>query len=100
NTRTAEMIKIANNALLATQVSAINELANLSAALGKIDTASLLQGIHLDQRWSPMTANGRISPPILTYLFPGCGFGGSCLPKDLRALISQGVEQGHPMHLM
>jgi len=50
NTRTAEMIKYANNALLATQISAINEIANLSAALGGIDVMDVVAGVHADKR--------------------------------------------------
>ena len=100
NTRTAELIKYANNALLATQISAINEIANLSAALGGIDILDVAKGVHLDKRWAPLTENGRVSPAILTYLVPGCGFGGSCFPKDVQALRTQGVELGLPMNML
>ncbi len=98
NSRTAELIKYANNALLATQISAINEIANLAAAIGGIDVMDVAQGVHLDKRWNPITAaGGRVAPPILTYLVPGCGFGGSCFPKDLQALRSLGRQHGLPM---
>ena len=100
NTRTAEMIKYANNALLATQISAINEIANLAAALGNIEIADVVQGVHLDKRWNPTVDGARVSPTILTYLVPGCGFGGSCFPKDVQALRSQGDEFGLPMHML
>lgn len=100
NTRTAELIKYANNVLLATQISAMNEIANLADAVGGIDVMDVVRAIHLDRRWNPITENGRIAPSILSYLVPGCGFGGSCLPKDLRALRSQGVGKGLPMHLV
>jgi UDPglucose 6-dehydrogenase/GDP-mannose 6-dehydrogenase len=101
NTRTAELIKYANNALLATQISAINEIANLATAIGDIDIMDVVRGVHLDKRWNPITQDGgRISPAILTYLVPGCGFGGSCFPKDLRALRSQGEQHGLPMKLL
>jgi UDPglucose 6-dehydrogenase/GDP-mannose 6-dehydrogenase len=100
NTRTAELIKYANNALLATQISAINEIANLAAAIGGIDVMDVVRGVHLDKRWNPIAADGsRISPPILTYLVPGCGFGGSCFPKDVQALRSLGQQHGLPMQL-
>ena len=49
NTRTAEMIKYASNALLATLISFSNELANLGAALGGIDTVEVMRGVHLSQ---------------------------------------------------
>jgi UDPglucose 6-dehydrogenase len=89
NTRTAEMIKYANNALLALQISAVNELANIAAAQGGIDAAQVLAGVHLDRRWNPTLPNGqRVAPGILSYLWPGCGFGGSCFPKDVQALRS------------
>ena len=100
NTRTAELIKYANNALLATQISAINEIANLAAALGGIDVMDVVKGVHLDKRWAPITEGGRLSPQILTYLVPGCGFGGSCFPKDVQALRSQGVMHGLPMNML
>jgi UDPglucose 6-dehydrogenase len=93
NTRTAELIKYANNALLATQISAVNELANLAAALGGVDILDVMRGVHADKRWSPITASGeRIRPEILTYLMPGCGFGGSCFPKDVQALRTLGTD--------
>lgn len=100
NTRSAEMIKYANNALLATQISAVNEIANLAATLGGIDVMDVLKGVHSDKRWNPIGAQGRVSPAILTYLVPGCGFGGSCFPKDVQALRSQGMQAGLPMQLL
>lgn len=100
NTRTAELIKYANNVLLAIQISAMNEVANLADALGGIEVMNVVKAIRLDKRWNPITEKGRLSPGILSYLSPGCGFGGSCLPKDLRALRSQGMEKGLPMHMV
>src|SRR5260370_23977360 len=94
------MIKYANNALLATQISAVNEIANLAAALGGMDVLDVVRGVHLDKRWNPITDTGRASPQILTYLVPGCGFGGSCFPKDVQALRSEGERQGLPMRMM
>lgn len=101
NTRTAELIKYANNALLATQISAINEIANLATAVGGIDVMDVVRGVHLDRRWNPITQDGeRVAPAILAYLVPGCGFGGSCFPKDLQALRSQGEQHGLSMKLI
>jgi UDPglucose 6-dehydrogenase/GDP-mannose 6-dehydrogenase len=100
NTRSAELLKYANNALLATQVSAINEIANLAAALGGIDIMEVVAGVHMDGRWNPPGANRTAPPGILRYLVPGCGFGGSCLPKDLRALRAAGRRVGVPMHVV
>jgi len=100
NTRTAEMIKCANNSLLATQISAVNELANLCFEIGGIDAHQVLAGVQLDQRWNPLIAGRRINPGILAYLNPGCGFGGSCLPKDVHALRALGQEHGLEMPLL
>ncbi len=95
NTRTAEMIKYANNSLLATQISAVNELANISAAIKGIDILEVMEGVHLDKRWSPITSDQqRIFPEILNYLIPGCGFGGSCFPKDVQALKRLATDVG------
>jgi UDPglucose 6-dehydrogenase/GDP-mannose 6-dehydrogenase len=101
NTRTAEMIKYANNCLLATQISAVNELANLCSEIGNVDVLQVMAGVHLDKRWNPLDAAGRrVNPAILTYLLPGCGFGGSCFPKDVQALRTLGRERGLPMSLL
>ena len=100
NTRTAELIKYANNAILATQISATNEIANLAAALGGIDAMDVVHGVTLDKRWSPVISNEKVFPPILTYLKPGCGFGGSCFSKDIQAIRSQGVSMGLEMNML
>lgn len=75
NPRTAEMIKYASNAFLATKISFINEIANLCEPLG-IDVAEVAHGMGLDSRISPH------------FLMAGAGFGGSCFSKDVKALIS------------
>ncbi len=104
NPRTAEMIKYANNALLALQISASNELANLAAAIGGVDIMEVMQGVYLDHRWNPVYQNEtgkiRANPKILSYLKPGCGFGGSCFPKDVSALKTRGQDLGLPMRML
>lgn len=100
NTRTAELIKYANNAILATQISAMNEIANLSAAIGGVDMMDVVKGVSLDKRWSPIVGEGRVTPGVISYLTPGCGFGGSCFPKDVQALRTQGVREGLPMRML
>lgn len=100
NTRTAELIKYANNSLLATQISAINEIANFANKMGNINMQDVVKGIHLDKRWNPITNDKRLNPEILNYLKPGCGFGGSCFTKDIQAIKSQGEKLDLPMSIM
>jgi UDPglucose 6-dehydrogenase/GDP-mannose 6-dehydrogenase len=101
NNRTAEMIKYTSNSLLATMISFSNEIANLSTAIGGIDVTEVMQGVHLDKRLSPIFEHGkRIVPPFIEYLKAGCGFGGSCFPKDVKALIAHGKQVGKPMKLL
>ena len=94
NTRTAEMIKYASNALLATLISFSNEIANLGAALGGIDIVEVMRGVHLSQYFRGRNERGL--PPITSFLEAGCGFGGSCLPKDVSALIAHGDRLALP----
>jgi UDPglucose 6-dehydrogenase/GDP-mannose 6-dehydrogenase len=99
--KTAEMIKYASNALLATLISFSNEIGNLCAALGGVDVVDVMRGLHLSKDISPLLPDGqRIRPPIAGFLWAGCGFGGSCLPKDVRALTAQGREAGRAMRLL
>jgi UDPglucose 6-dehydrogenase/GDP-mannose 6-dehydrogenase len=101
NLKTAEMIKYTSNSLLATLISFSNEIGNLCAALGGIDVVEVMKGVHLDKRVSPILANGeRIMPVLTTYLEAGCGFGGSCFPKDVKALIAHGQKVGQPMQVL
>lgn len=88
NLPTAELTKYAANTLLATLISYSNEIARISQRIGKVDVLDVWQGVHLDRRLSPIDGNVRIKPGILNYILSGCGFGGSCLPKDTKALAS------------
>ena len=83
----AEMTKYAANAMLATKISFINEMANLSESLDA-DINDVRRGIGHDARIG------------FQFLFPGAGYGGSCFPKDVRALISLSRQVGAPVHLM
>ena len=101
NCRTAELIKYANNSFLALQISASNEIANLAASIGNIDSMEVFKAVHLDKRWNPMSQDGvKTNPPILEYLIPGCGFGGSCFPKDVQALVALGDHQKNEMKIL
>jgi len=84
---TAETIKYAANAFLATKISFINEIANLCDATGA-DVHVVARGMGLD---------GRISPK---YLHPGPGFGGSCFPKDTQALVHQAENLGVELNVV
>ena len=85
--KTAEMIKYASNAFLATKISFINEIGNICKRLG-IDVYEVARGMGLDRRISPHFLNA------------GIGFGGSCFPKDLRALIARARELGYEPKLL
>ncbi len=79
--RDAEMSKYAANAMLATKISFINEMALLAESLGA-DIEQVRQGIGADQRIG------------YHFIYPGCGYGGSCFPKDVKALIGMAQEAG------
>ena len=99
--RTAEMIKYAANSLLATMISYSNEIANLCAAIGDVDAIEVLEGVRLDRCLTPIGLDGvRVVPGLMDYIYPGCGFGGSCFPKDVQALISYGELAGAGMPLL
>ena len=101
NTRTAEMIKYASNAMLATQISFANEIANLSSAIGGIDSVEVMKGVHLSAYLRSAAPDGtRVQAPLSSFLEAGCGFGGSCLPKDVKALVAHGEAASTPMRLL
>ena len=79
NLKTAEMIKYAANSLLATKISFTNEVGNICKKIG-IDVNEVMKGVGLDHRISDKFLNA------------GCGYGGSCFPKDVEALIGKGKE--------
>jgi UDPglucose 6-dehydrogenase len=101
NPRTAETIKYAANSLLATMISFSNEIGNLCARLDGVDASEVMKGVHLDRRISPVLEDGRrVVPGFASYLEAGCGFGGSCFPKDVKALIAYGAQLGSPMRVL
>jgi UDPglucose 6-dehydrogenase/GDP-mannose 6-dehydrogenase len=89
---TAEMIKYASNSLLATLVSFANEIAGYCEALEGVDAAEVFQGVHQMRHLVYKNDAGRQLVPATSYLWPGCGFGGSCFPKDVKALVAQAQQ--------
>ena len=85
--KSAELTKYAANAMLATRISFMNELANLAEKVGA-DIEHVRKGIGSDQRIG------------YNFLYSGCGYGGSCFPKDIRALQRTGEEFGMPMKIL
>lgn len=83
----AELTKYASNAFLATKISFMNEISQLAEKLGA-DIEQVRQGMSYDQRI------GR------HFLYAGCGYGGSCFPKDVNALISMGRDLDHPLSIL
>lgn len=87
NVETAELIKYASNAMLATKISFANAIAHLSEKVGA-DAELVLEGVGLDKRI------GR------KFLYPGVGYGGSCFPKDVKALIAIAKEHAYDFSLL
>ncbi|QIZ06091.1 UDP-glucose/GDP-mannose dehydrogenase family protein [Priestia megaterium] len=91
---TAEFIKYLSNTMLATLISFANEQSLIARSIGNIDIKKAFQVLHLDRRWSGAPAN------MSSYIFPGCGFGGYCLPKDTMALVSQSLKNSYTPELL
>lgn len=101
NNKTAEMIKYTSNSVLATLISFSNEIGNLCAALGGVDVADVMSGVHTARYFTSTLDDGRrVRAPITSFLWAGCGYGGSCLPKDTKALSAHGAAHGAPMPLL
>jgi UDPglucose 6-dehydrogenase len=101
NNKTAEMIKYTSNSVLATMISFSNEIANLCTALGDVDVADVMRGVHLARYFTSTLEDGRhVKAGISSFLWAGCGYGGSCLPKDTKALSAHGAAHGASMPLL
>jgi UDPglucose 6-dehydrogenase len=85
--RDAEMTKYTANAMLATKISFMNEIANLCERMG-VDVENVRLGIGSDSRIG------------YSFIYPGCGYGGSCFPKDVKALIHMAEEIGFAPHIL
>jgi len=85
--QSAEMIKYSSNAFLATEISFINEIANICELVGA-DILQVVQGMGLDKRINP------------AFLNPGVGYGGSCFPKDTKALVNIAENAGYTFKIL
>jgi len=88
NPSTAELIKYANNAFLATKISFINTIANICEKIPGADVTAVAKSIGLDKRIGP------------SFLNAGLGYGGSCFPKDVKALIAYSKHMGYRLELL
>jgi UDPglucose 6-dehydrogenase len=101
NNKTAEMIKYASNSVLATMISFANEIGNLCSTLGGTDVVDVMHGVHLARYFStPLPDGTRARAGIASFLWAGCGYGGSCLPKDTKALSAHGASHGLGMPVL
>ena len=89
---TGEFIKYLSNTLLATMISYSNEMAQVADAIGGIDVADAFHILHMDKRWNGCN--------MTSYVYPGCGYGGYCLPKDTNALFAQAKQKGYEPQIL
>ena len=88
NLESSELIKYANNSFFSMLISFSNEIANISEKLPNVDPYQILKALVLDKRITSKIGDKKIIPSLDSYLIPGCGFGGSCFPKDVEAIVN------------
>ena len=96
NLESAELIKYTNNAFFSMLISFSNEIANISEKISGVDPYEILNALVLDKRITSTVNNEKIVPNLASYLIPGCGFGGSCFPKDVQAILDYANK--HEIH--
>lgn len=99
NIKTAEMIKYANNSFFALCVSFANEISQICERLPGVNAYEVMRGVLLDRRFSANRGKAKTAG-VATYLVPGCGFGGSCFPKDVAALRQFSTSMGYRPRLV
>ena len=93
--RTAEMIKYTSNAFMATMISFSNEIARICDGIGELDAADVFKGLHLMKHLTRRDADGQLkTASAAAFLWAGCGFGGSCFPKDVKAIAAHAGHRG------
>jgi len=91
---TAEFIKYLSNTLLSTMISYSNEMSMIAHQIGDINIRQAFKVLHEDKRWTGSPAN------MATYVYPGCGYGGYCLPKDTLAIYSISKQKGYEPRIL
>lgn len=89
---TGEFIKYLSNTLLATLISYSNEMSIIADTLGGIDVAEAFRILHMDKRWNNCN--------MTSYVYPGCGYGGYCLPKDTNAIYALTESKGFDAQIL
>ncbi|KEK20240.1 UDP-glucose 6-dehydrogenase [Bacillus manliponensis] len=89
---TSEFIKYLSNTLLATMISYANEMSKIADTIGNIQVKEAFHILHMDHRWGDCD--------MRNYVYPGCGYGGYCLPKDTQAMYAQALSKGYEPHLL
>ena len=87
NLESSELIKYTNNAFFSMLISFSNEIANVSEKIPGVDPYKILRALISDKRITSKINEEKVIPSLESYLIPGCGFGGSCFPKDVQALL-------------